>query len=403
MLLNICFALGQSRKTVYLCHMRRATLFILLLLAATLHAQQQTFRGRVVDAETGEPLPYASIYVAEGKGTLTNGDGEFTIEMSTTENIKISYLGYKTVFITNPEPSMSIRMKALPRQLREVEVYAVNIKKVLKGVIKQLKGDFKETKDNTNLYFFRIVMGHPKGIPDLAEGFLVAKSTMNLREPLFINGQSRATDSRGIRRIRRTNIQRLFSLSARMKGTDFWTEAILPLRNYSTAKRLYETGCSSFKDEDGHRIYVLDMKYKGKIPKDKYAPPIFEGTLYVDSATFRLLRFDGNAASLVQRVNFDWRQAEVKLHIGYDYSENCAMVSRLSIMGGNKDMTYKCLLFNVDKADSKHYYGKRGQNLIKVLKDVEYDTSLWNKYNIVQRTKEEEEIVRRATQTDSIR
>ena len=72
-------------------------------------------------------------------------------------------------------------------------------------------------------------------------------------------------------------------------------------------------------------------------------------------------------------------------------------------MGGNKDMTYKCLLFNVDKADSKHYYGKRGQNLIKVLKDVEYDTSLWNKYNIVQRTKEEEEIVRRATQTDSIR
>ena len=108
-----------------------------LLLAFHSYAQQ-TFRGRVVDADTGEPLPYASIYVAEGKGTLTNGDGEFTIEMSATENIKISYLGYKTVFITNPEPSMSIRMKALPRQLREVEVYAVNVNKVLKGVIKQL-------------------------------------------------------------------------------------------------------------------------------------------------------------------------------------------------------------------------------------------------------------------------
>ena len=66
--------------------MRNATLFILLLSAA-LHAQQE-FRGRVVDAETGEPLPYASIYVAEGKGTLTNEDGEFTLVTDNIEKIK---------------------------------------------------------------------------------------------------------------------------------------------------------------------------------------------------------------------------------------------------------------------------------------------------------------------------
>ena len=96
MLLNICFALGQSRKTVYLCNMRRATLFILLFLSAALHAQQ-TFRGRVVDAETGEPLPYVEISVSQKLRTLSNRHGIFAVEARTKNMLIFSHVGYEEV------------------------------------------------------------------------------------------------------------------------------------------------------------------------------------------------------------------------------------------------------------------------------------------------------------------
>ena len=37
--------------------------------------------SHVQDAETGEALPYVSIYTGEGKGTITNNDGDFCIKV----------------------------------------------------------------------------------------------------------------------------------------------------------------------------------------------------------------------------------------------------------------------------------------------------------------------------------
>ena len=135
MLLNICFALGQSRKTAYLCSMRRTTLFILLFLSAALHAQQ-TFRGRVVDAETGEPLPYASIYVAEGKGTLTNEDGNFLLRVKPKEELKISYVGYNPVTYTAADMPKVVRLKPMANVLHEVQ--PTPIETIILKIIKKL-------------------------------------------------------------------------------------------------------------------------------------------------------------------------------------------------------------------------------------------------------------------------
>ena len=127
--------------------MRHTIFAILLLLTTALHAQQ-TFRGRVVDAETGEPLPYASVYVAEGKGTLTNEDGEFTLATDNIEKIKVTYLGYQTKLVSQPTTDLHIKMKPLSKQLREIEVYGVDINKVLRRTIRRLKKDYR--KKNTN-------------------------------------------------------------------------------------------------------------------------------------------------------------------------------------------------------------------------------------------------------------
>ena len=46
---------------------------------------QQTYRARVVDAETGDALPYAQVYISEMNGALTDGEGWFTVEAKETD------------------------------------------------------------------------------------------------------------------------------------------------------------------------------------------------------------------------------------------------------------------------------------------------------------------------------
>lgn len=69
------------------------------VLNLSLHAQQ--IKGKVIDKNTSEPLPFANIVVTNNNatvtGTVTDMDGNFTLTSDTeTKAIKISYLGYIT-------------------------------------------------------------------------------------------------------------------------------------------------------------------------------------------------------------------------------------------------------------------------------------------------------------------
>ena len=59
--------------------MKHAVLTFFLLMPLWAWAQT-TITTRVVDAESGEPLPLVGVYVSEDNNTLTNFDGEFTLK-----------------------------------------------------------------------------------------------------------------------------------------------------------------------------------------------------------------------------------------------------------------------------------------------------------------------------------
>jgi hypothetical protein len=62
-----------------------------------------SFAGKIVDEETGEPLPGASVMLADASGgTSSNRSGHFALNrmMSGTHHIIISYLGYESAFKT---------------------------------------------------------------------------------------------------------------------------------------------------------------------------------------------------------------------------------------------------------------------------------------------------------------
>lgn len=59
-------------------------------------------QSKVIDGNNEEPLAYAQIYItSNGKGTISNIDGYFSMpNITNSEEIRISYIGYQTLFIT---------------------------------------------------------------------------------------------------------------------------------------------------------------------------------------------------------------------------------------------------------------------------------------------------------------
>jgi len=68
---------------------------LMALFAVPAFAQNQTFKGNVVD-EAGEPIIGASVVVEgqKGMGTITDMDGNYTLQAPANVKVTISYIGY---------------------------------------------------------------------------------------------------------------------------------------------------------------------------------------------------------------------------------------------------------------------------------------------------------------------
>jgi iron complex outermembrane receptor protein len=73
-------------------------LFLVALLTYSIsYAQQKTITGKVTDAANGEPLPGVTI-VVKGTidGTISNFDGDFSVDAEEGQNLVFSFIGYTT-------------------------------------------------------------------------------------------------------------------------------------------------------------------------------------------------------------------------------------------------------------------------------------------------------------------
>ena len=59
--------------------MKRLIYLLLFCLPLTAAAQTIAVEAIVMDAQTQEPLPYASIYISNTNSTITNAEGGFRI------------------------------------------------------------------------------------------------------------------------------------------------------------------------------------------------------------------------------------------------------------------------------------------------------------------------------------
>ena len=85
-----------------------AALFGLILSASAL-GQEITVKGHVVDA-TGEGVIGATVRVNGTGGTVTDFDGNFTLQANQGDRLTVSYVGYKDATAL-AAPTVTIRME----------------------------------------------------------------------------------------------------------------------------------------------------------------------------------------------------------------------------------------------------------------------------------------------------
>src|SRR5690349_16440956 len=77
------------------------TVLMLSLFVGTAWAQDKQVSGKVTAAEDGSPLPGVNVLVqGTSKGTSTDVDGNYSIQLSPQENILVfSFVGYKSTTV----------------------------------------------------------------------------------------------------------------------------------------------------------------------------------------------------------------------------------------------------------------------------------------------------------------
>lgn len=124
-----------------------ALLVLMFFCCSAFMFAQQTLKisGTVIDQE-GNPLPGASILIKgdNTKGTMSDFDGNFSIEVSSGEVLVVSYIGYQTQEVTvEQSTNLTITMIQSATDLDEVVVigYGTQKKSDLTGAISSVKSD----------------------------------------------------------------------------------------------------------------------------------------------------------------------------------------------------------------------------------------------------------------------
>ncbi len=161
---------------------------MVLLLPATIlifhnaaRAQSIFARGRVTDAVTQKPVEGVSITLKNATGgTITNANGEFSINTSAKTQLVIAIIGYGQKTINVSSDFLSIEIVPDAKQLEDVVVTALGVKKEFKKLgssVQEVKGeDLVKARDANPI----------TGLTGKVAGLSVGPSAELLRKPTVL-------------------------------------------------------------------------------------------------------------------------------------------------------------------------------------------------------------------------
>jgi hypothetical protein len=248
-----------------------------------------TIRGKVTDAETGNPLVFATVAVKESNvAIVTNIDGEFTLkimESVTSKNLEISFLGYKnkTVLISDLKDNgykNVISLESAPIPIKEIIVKPLNPVDIVEKAIKNIGTNY-ESVPNLMTAFYRETIRKNRTYVSIGE------AVVEIFKAPYIS-DIRFDGARIYKGRKSSDVEKMDTVLFKLQGGPVSvlqldiaknTEAILTI----DAMQYYNYSLTGVIEIDNKPHYVIDF-----IQKPTVDIPLFMGSFYIEMESFAL-------------------------------------------------------------------------------------------------------------------
>ena len=358
-----------------------------------MNAQSIMVDARIVDAETHESLPNATICVDADRNYIANMEGDFCVEVEQQEVLTVSYVGYKPVHIKAENVKSVIMLSPYAVELNDVQV--LPLKNILEKITSRIKTEIAIHKREESNFYYRQTTQNNGECCEYIEAILNGYSEVALRQPSVVTGRYGAlkiTDTKKYSYV--GNYYDMSCLSPYAPHKPKKKSIILPMMPDS--EKLYQVDYDILSDKaNNNTIYKIAFS-----PRSKVKSAIIKGVIYVDADSYKILKYEGEVLNdnviNVSNERFPLKQSFL---VTYTYNrgfmEVQSVATKASYLQHDISVAVNSTLMNVGK---KYHNGKKklkwDSNLKNKISSAGYDSKFWKDNTIIKRTPMEEQVVR---------
>jgi hypothetical protein len=248
-----------------------------------------TFKGKVVDAETGTPLVFASIAVKETNvATVTNIDGEFLIKITETQiskNLEVTFLGYKNKVVPLTDLREEgyknvINMVPAPIPIKEIIVKPIDPEAIVRNCISRIGKNYVD-EPNLMTAFYRETIRKNRTYVSIGEAVVeIFKAPYD--NDLRFDGARIYKGRKG------SDVQKMDTVLFKLQGGPVTVLQLDIAKNTQDvltldAMKYYDYSMSTVVEIANKPHFVIMFKQKPSVDM-----PLFMGNLYIATDTYAL-------------------------------------------------------------------------------------------------------------------
>ncbi len=364
-------------------------------------------RGRVIDAQSLKPIPYATVGVPElGMGNITNNEGHFALKLPKTSvqsTLLISHIGYRTqkfpvgVIAFNP---IDIRLEVEYVSLQEVIIRNFDPNRIVRDFIESIPQNYSSSPQFITAFYREGIMKSDK-LLNYSEGvFRVYKAPYSV---------ATETDQAKLLKARKfINSSTADTINIKLKGGIASALLLDMAKNINSyfgpdLIDLYQFSRSDIVVYQNRNAFAIGFEQKPNILE-----PLLKGTLYIDIETLALVgaEFQINplyvarvADQLVVKRNrrLQIRPERVAYSVTYKWINNKCYLAhargdlqfryrrRNQLFYGRFNAFLEMATSQVDTIEAKRFDRREVERISGIFADapVEIDEHFWRHFNIV--------------------
>lgn len=361
-------------------------------LLSNVNAQEIVVNSKILDAETREVLPNATISIDADKSFIANVDGEFCIETSPTDKLTVSYVGYKPVRVKAKDIGSAIELSPYAIELNEAKV--LPLKSILKRVVSTIETEIKIYKKQESNFYYRQTSQNNGECCEYIESFLNGYSELALRQLSIITGRYGAlgdTDEKEY-----SHPMNYYMLSCVSPYTRTLNKKVIIYPLIPNYEKLYKVDYEILRDKtNGSSIYKIMFT-----PRPEIKNAIVEGCIYVDADSYKLLKYEGDILNEhIVYKNGSRYAANISFSVNYSHRNNFTEIQNVTVQATYSEEGISAIINSTLVNVGKKYYNEKKKlgdfsNLKQRINSTGYDAQFWNDNTIIKRTPMEEQVVK---------